>query len=320
LIGTGVFCVSAVAALWFLGREKHPTLRAWRIVFVLWTLLLTPLLLTISDGIAEQGWPSGRMNRPIAHLLLLVLTLAIPSFLTGLGALIRTYRVAGVLAVVTGLISLVTSVFLFRATAPIKISPLRLVDILDIVGFCSKATTYLSIPVGIALIVGGIMTFQAARAGTVSATSSDHLRLTPRSATMDNTPIGIKAKKSIGYIYVGIPIVLVVLAIISLSASRGNVYIGPGGLAIVFAAIGIWFLRKDLITFEASFVRIKLAPLAKTHIIHYSSIVSLALVPGKKLTIDYGQGRAVVRFAAFDPAQSSLILNELQARSGKAIA
>ena len=46
LIGTGVFCAPAVAALWFLGGEKHPTLRVWRVGFVLWMIFLVPVLLT----------------------------------------------------------------------------------------------------------------------------------------------------------------------------------------------------------------------------------------------------------------------------------
>jgi hypothetical protein len=162
-----VFCLSAVSALWFLGREKHRRLRAWRVFFLLWALFLTPLLLTIVDGIAEQGWPSGRFNRPIARLLRLLLTLTIPAFLTGLCGLIRTYRVAGVFALASGLISLVTGVLLIRVTSPIRVWPLHLVDVLDIIAFASKLVSYLSIPIGIALIVGGIVTFRAARSRAV---------------------------------------------------------------------------------------------------------------------------------------------------------
>jgi hypothetical protein len=169
LVGTGVFGVSAVAALRFLGREKHPTLRAWRIFFVAWTILVTPLLLTIAHGIGKEGWPSGRFNRPIAHVLTLVLTLSIPAFLTGLCALLRTYRVAGVLAIVAGLAAIVTGGFLFRATAPIKLFPRAFEDVLDVVAFGAKVETYLAIPIGIALIVGGIMTFRAARARTAAS-------------------------------------------------------------------------------------------------------------------------------------------------------
>jgi hypothetical protein len=172
LVGTGVFGASAVAALWFLGREKHPTLRVWRIFFVVWTILLCPVLLTIAYGIGKEGWPSGRFNRPIAHVLSLVLTLSIPAFLTGLGALLRIYRVAGVLAIVAGLASIVTGGFLFRATAPIKLFPRAFEDVLDVVAFGAKVETYLAIPIGIALIVGGIMTFRAARARTVAPSAT----------------------------------------------------------------------------------------------------------------------------------------------------
>jgi hypothetical protein len=163
LISTGVFAATAVAALWLLGREKRPMLRAWRIFFMAWMLALTPLILVIVDGIAEQGWPQGRFNRSIARLLTLIIILTVPAVLTGLAALIRTYRVAAVLAIATGVDTLVLSYHLFRATAPIRISVLGFVDILDLVGIGSKVATYLSIPVGVALIVGGIMTFRAAR-------------------------------------------------------------------------------------------------------------------------------------------------------------
>jgi hypothetical protein len=169
LIGTGVFCASAVAALWLLGREKQLTLRAWRIFFVLRAMSVTPLLLTVVDGIAEQGWPSGRFNKPIAHLLLLILTMTIPTFLTGLCALIRTYRLAAALAILTGLASLVDGVLLIRATSPFRGRSLSLVDLLDVVMFGSKVETYLSIPMGIALIVGGIVIFRAVKARAIAA-------------------------------------------------------------------------------------------------------------------------------------------------------
>jgi len=161
LVGTGVFAVSAVAALWFLGREPHRILRVWRIFFVSWAVLLTPLLLTIADGIAKEGWPQGRFNRPIAHLLILVLTITIPAFLTGICAALRTYRWAGALALATGLATLGTSIFLFRATAPIRLSRLGFVDILDLVAIGSKLLTYFVLPIGVALVVGGIMTLEA---------------------------------------------------------------------------------------------------------------------------------------------------------------
>ena len=164
LIGTGVFCAPAVAALWFLGGEKHPTLRVWRVGFVLWMIFLVPVLLTMVDGVAAQGWPRGRFNRGIANLLILILTLTVPALLTGHCALLRAYRLTGVLALLTGLVSLVSGVLLLRATSPFAISSLRLVDVLDVVMFGSKVESYLSIPIGIALIVGGIMTLRSARA------------------------------------------------------------------------------------------------------------------------------------------------------------
>jgi hypothetical protein len=164
LIGTGALCAPAVASLWFLGREKHPTLRAWRILFLAWAVLLTPVLITIVDGLAEQGWPRGRFNRRIAELLTLVIALAVPALLTALGTLIRTYRITAVLALVTGLDTLVVGVLVIRATARFKDWWRSVTDVLDIIVFGSKLGSYLSIPIGIALILGAIMTWQAARA------------------------------------------------------------------------------------------------------------------------------------------------------------
>jgi hypothetical protein len=162
LIGAGVFAASAVAAWWFLGREKRLVLRIWRIVFVVWALLLLPLLLTVAEGLAAEGWPRGRFNRQIAHLLVLVLILTVPAFLTGLCALLRTYRLASALALATGLAYLVNGYLLIRATAPAKGLRLRFQDVLDVVLFGAQMGTYLSIPIGMALVVGGIMTFRAA--------------------------------------------------------------------------------------------------------------------------------------------------------------
>ena len=71
---------------------------------------------------------------------------------------------AGALAVGTGLTYLVTAVLLIRATSPIKIWPIHLGDILGIVAFGAKLTSTLSIPVGVAFVVGGILTLRAARA------------------------------------------------------------------------------------------------------------------------------------------------------------
>ena len=166
LIGGGVFCAPAVAALWFLGREKRPSLRVWRAVFVSWMILLTPVLLSIAEGVVTDGWPRGRHNRLIAHFLTMLLILTVPAFLTGLLALIRTYRLAGVLALATDLASLVNGTLLIRATSSFRIwSRIRarsIVDVLDVVVVGSKVEGYLAIPVGIALIVGGIMVLRAA--------------------------------------------------------------------------------------------------------------------------------------------------------------
>jgi hypothetical protein len=162
LICAGLFGATAVAALWLLGRERQPTLRAWRIFFVVRAVSVLPLLLTVVDGVAEEGWPRGRFNRVIANALSMVITIAVPAFLTGLGALIRTYRVAGLLALVAGLTSLVDGVLLLRASWRFSIFTLQLSNVLGIVAFGSKLESYLALPTGLALIVGGIMTLRAA--------------------------------------------------------------------------------------------------------------------------------------------------------------
>jgi hypothetical protein len=168
LIGTAVFSAPAVAALWFLGREKQRTLHVWRIVFLVWALLLLPLLLSVADGLASEGWPRGRFNKTIARLLISILILTVPAFLTNLCALIRTYRVASALAVVTGLTYLVNGVMLIRDTAPAHGLRLRFESVLDLILFGAQMGSYLSIPMGIALTVGGVMTFRAARARATS--------------------------------------------------------------------------------------------------------------------------------------------------------
>jgi hypothetical protein len=164
LIGAGIFGLSAVAALWLLGREERRSLRAWRIFFVAWAWLVTPLLLTVVNGIAAEGWPGGRFNKWIAHILVLLFVFTIPAYLLGLGALIRAYRVASALALVTGLTYLGNAVLLFRATAKAKGLRLLFEQILDLVLFGTQMASYLSIPIGVALIVGGVMTFRATRA------------------------------------------------------------------------------------------------------------------------------------------------------------
>jgi hypothetical protein len=169
LIGTAVYLVSAVLALLVLGRDPRRTLLAWRIGFVAWALLLLPLLLNVAQGLAQEGWPRGRFNRQVAHLLILVLIFSVPAFLTSLCALVRTYRVAGVLAYVTGLAYLWNGELLLRATAPAKGWVLRFEDVLDVVLFGSQVATHVSKPVGIVLIIGGLLTLRAVQTRTPAA-------------------------------------------------------------------------------------------------------------------------------------------------------
>ena len=72
-------------------------------------------------------------------------------------------RWAGVLALVAGLTSLVDGVLLLQATSRVRPSVVPLTSVLNILAVGSKMESYLSIPMGIALIVGGIMTLRAVR-------------------------------------------------------------------------------------------------------------------------------------------------------------
>ncbi len=162
LIGTAVYLVSAVLAFLVLGRDPRRTLLAWRIGFVAWALLLLPLLLNVAQGLALEGWPQGRFNRQVEHLLILVLVFTVPAFLTSLCALVRTYRVAGVLAYVTGLAYLWNGELLLKATAPATGWVLGFRNVLDVLLFGSQVATHVSKPVGIVLIIGGLMTLRAA--------------------------------------------------------------------------------------------------------------------------------------------------------------
>ena len=175
LLGVGVLVVAGAAAFFLFGRETQRRLQVWRIVFSAWALLLAPLLITIAFGLAEEGWPQGRFNKPVARLLIWIFITTIPAFLTGLTALIRTYRLTAWLAMLSGLSSLCSSYFLFVETAPIKLSVmLPLTHVLNIIGFFSKLVAFAAIPVGIASAVGGFVTLRAARQRTPPPTPQDH--------------------------------------------------------------------------------------------------------------------------------------------------
>ena len=163
LIGLGGFFVPAGLAFFLLGKEQRRMVFVWRIVFVVWLALLFPLLFTVVDGIAGEGWPQGRFNRALAHMLILIFIMIIPTFLAGLAALIRAVRVAAVFALLSGVAYLATSPFLFRAAKPIKDLLRPLVTVVDVIAVWSKILSYVCIPVGVGLIVGGILTLRAAR-------------------------------------------------------------------------------------------------------------------------------------------------------------
>lgn len=163
LVGTGLFCASAVAAAWFLGRDRLRTLRVWRAAFLVWTALLLPVLLTLGFGLAREGWPRGNFNRGIAHLLVLLLVWAVPAYLTSICAMIRAYRWTAALALATGLTYLIEARYLLRATAPAQGLRLRFADVLDVILFGAQMASYLSIPVGAAFVVGAVMIVRAVR-------------------------------------------------------------------------------------------------------------------------------------------------------------
>jgi hypothetical protein len=163
LVVSGVWAVVAVAGLWFLGRDKRPMLRAWRIFMGVCAIYLMPLLLNIGDGLAEHGWPQGRFNRQIAQILSLLIPLVAPIFVTGLVALIRLPRVAGVLAILSGASSIVLTVYLIPASKAVLHLSITLGDVLNNVMFVVKLENYAGIPMGVAFVVGGILMLLGAR-------------------------------------------------------------------------------------------------------------------------------------------------------------
>jgi hypothetical protein len=163
---TGLWCATAVAGLWFLGREKRPLLLGWRIAFLVIAAYFLPLILNISDGLMEFGWPGNdRMNRPISRILRLLIPLAASGFLTGLIMQIRSYRIAGVLAFLSGITSIVLGVFMIPATKSLMRLSITLGEVLNNIMFQAKYETYAAFPLGVAFVVGGILIFWAARSG-----------------------------------------------------------------------------------------------------------------------------------------------------------
>lgn len=164
LVVSGVWCAAAVAGLWFLGREKRPMLRAWRIAFLVIATYFLPLILNIGDGLAEFGWPGeDRMNRPISRILRIIIPLAASGFLTGLVMQIRSYRVAGVLAFGSGITSIVLGVYLIPATKMLRHLSITLGEVLNNIMFQTKYEVFAAFPIGVACIVGGMMVLWAAR-------------------------------------------------------------------------------------------------------------------------------------------------------------
>ena len=101
----------------------------------------------------------------------MTITMTVPVVLTSVFALIRTYRLAGIVALIAGLSSLVDGFLLLRASWRFSIRSQNLSTVLGIIGFGSKLESYLAIPLGIALIVGGIVTLRSARALPVASSS-----------------------------------------------------------------------------------------------------------------------------------------------------
>jgi hypothetical protein len=164
LVVTGVWCATAVAGLRFLGREERALLRAWRIGLLVTATYFLPLILNIADGLVEFGWPSGRFNRPIAKILTLLIPLSASAFLTGLVMHIRAYRVAGALAFLSGIASIVLGAYLIPATQSLRRLSITLGEVLNNVMFQAKYETYAAIPMGLALLIGGVLIFWKTRA------------------------------------------------------------------------------------------------------------------------------------------------------------
>lgn len=163
LIGMAVFYVPVLVSLWLLRREPALATRVWRLVLVAWALLLFPLLFAIVDGVAQEGWPRGRFNRTIAHMLSLLLGVMIPVFLAGLGALVQAHRAASTVALAAGVNHIVLGIYVLKAAAPIHnlMRPLR--TRIDLIAVGAKLLSYLTIPVGVVLIVGAVLLFRSRR-------------------------------------------------------------------------------------------------------------------------------------------------------------
>lgn len=171
LIVTGVWCAAAVAGLWFLGRERRPLLSALRVALLVRTTYLLPLLLNVVDGLVEFGWPSGRFNRPIGRILSFLIPLAASAFLTGLVVHIRAFRVAGVLAILTGGASIVLGVYLLPATQSLVRLSITLGEVLNNTMFMAKLERYLAIPLGVVFVVVGILMLVKARSSITASRS-----------------------------------------------------------------------------------------------------------------------------------------------------
>jgi hypothetical protein len=94
-----------------------------------------------------------------------------------------------------------------------------------------------------------------------------------------------RAKQGIGYLYVGIPAFLIFLLFITLAASGGDFYIGPGGLSILFLIMGIWYLTSDIITKENDLYTVKLSAFAQKHTFEAKDIKQVDDTNPRKLVI-----------------------------------
>lgn len=130
------------------------------------------------------------------------------------------------------------------------------------------------------------------------------------------TRISFKAKKSMGVIYIMIPVFLLFLMLVTLATGSSTI-VGPGGLSIIFLILGIWYLKAELVTFESDIVRIKLALLGKKHEIPYKSVKSIDTDKKNQIILAV-DGKPIKLYTTyFSKEDSETILSELKKRTGK---
>lgn len=94
-----------------------------------------------------------------------------------------------------------------------------------------------------------------------------------------------KVKKGLSYTYIAIPITLIGLLIITLTASGGDFYVGPGGVSALLLVMGIWYLNNDVIVRDGDDFAVKLSVFAKKHVFSLNEIKELDNSNPRKMII-----------------------------------